>query len=496
MKSISTILSFDEDGRPKISIESSSESKPRDKKGNSLLYSTRDFTAIDLETTGNSPLDDDIIEVGAIRYRDGKAVAQFQELVNPGYKVPPFISDMTGISDDMLQEARRLKEVLPEFLDFIGDDIVLGHNVHFDVNFIYDACINCELPPFSNDLIDTLRISRLLHKDWQSHRLCDIACGLDINSHGWHRSLCDCDVAARCYLKMMDENPDFCEKKSHKKALKISGITANVDKINESSPLFGKTCVFTGALTISREEAMQIAVNCGAVVKSGVSKNTDYLIMGDQDIRRVGDDEMSSKEEKARALNEAGDANIVFLRESDFLQMATETKSKTADQVSLFEPTDIESLVKIITDTLNEQIEENGLAGLQVSFSSLKSAGTAKKYSVTFFDNVVVRIYSGKKKTYLELPNYGKFRIDSDNDFVKLYIDSLKDIPDHIDDIKLSCQYILDGVQKDFSCCGRYMECSDAKICTNPDKEAAVGCYYRRVLHSGRVFYGANRNIE
>ena len=322
MKSISTILSFDEDGRPKISIESSSESKPRDKKGNSLLYSTRDFTAIDLETTGNSPLDDDIIEVGAIRYRDGKAVAQFQELVNPGYKVPPFISDMTGISDDMLQEARRLKEVLPEFLDFIGDDIVLGHNVHFDVNFIYDACINCELPPFSNDLIDTLRISRLLHKDWQSHRLCDIACGLDINSHGWHRSLCDCDVAARCYLKMMDENPDFCEKKSHKKALKISGITANVDKINESSPLFGKTCVFTGALTISREEAMQIAVNCGAVVKSGVSKNTDYLIMGDQDIRRVGDDEMSSKEEKARALNEAGDANIVFLRESDFLQMA------------------------------------------------------------------------------------------------------------------------------------------------------------------------------
>lgn len=166
------------------------------------------------------------------------------------------------------------------------------------------------------------------------------------------------------------------------------------------------------------------------------------------------------------------------------------------NQVSLFELTDIESLERLITDTLNEQIEENGLAGLQVSFSSLKSAGTAKKYSVTFFDNVVVRIYSGKKKTYLELPNYGKFRIDSDNDFVKLYIDSLNDVPDHIDDIKLSCQYILDGVQKDFSCCGRYMECSDAKICTNPDKEAAVGCYYRRVLHSGRVFYGANRNIE
>lgn len=322
MKSISTTISFGEDGHLKMSIEDSPDPKPRVKKGKSLLCSTRDFTAIDLETTGNSPLNDDIIEVGAIRYRDGKAVAQFQELVNPGYKVPPFISDMTGISDDMLQEARSLGEILPEFLDFIGDDIVLGHNVHFDVNFIYDACINCELPPFSNDLIDTLRISRLLHKDWQSHRLCDIAYGLGINNHGWHRSLCDCNVAAQCYLKMMDEDPDFCEKRSPKKTLKISSITANVDKINESSPLCGKTCVFTGALTINREEAMQIAVNCGAVVKSKVSKNTDYLIMGDQDIRRVGDDGMSSKEEKARALNEAGDVNIVFLGESDFLQMA------------------------------------------------------------------------------------------------------------------------------------------------------------------------------
>lgn len=166
------------------------------------------------------------------------------------------------------------------------------------------------------------------------------------------------------------------------------------------------------------------------------------------------------------------------------------------NQVTLFEPTDIEGIEQLLTSTLNKQIEENGLSGLSVNFTALKSSGSAKKYSITFFDNVVVRIYSGKKKTYLELPNYGKFRADSNNDFVKLYVNSLKDIPDHIDDIKLSCQYILDGVQKDFSCCGRYKECSDARICTNLDKEFAIGCYYRRVLHSGRVFYGANRNIE
>lgn len=320
MKSISTTISFGEDGHLKISMENSPAPKPRDKKGNSLLCSTRDFTAIDLETTGTSPFDDDIIEVGAIRYRDGKVVAKFQELVNPGYKVPEFISDMTGISDDMLRDARSIKEVLPAFLDFIGDDIVLGHNVHFDVNFIYDACVNSGLPPFSNDLIDTLRISKLLHKDWPSHRLCYIASSLDVAGAGWHRSLYDCDVAAQCYLKMIADNPDIGAKK--KKPIKISSITAKVENIDADNPLYGKSCVFTGALSMSREEAMQIAVNCGAVVKSGVSKNTDYLIMGDQDIRRVGDDGMSSKEEKARSLNEAGTANIVFLGESDFLQMA------------------------------------------------------------------------------------------------------------------------------------------------------------------------------
>nr|DAL91802.1 MAG TPA: hypothetical protein [Caudoviricetes sp.] len=166
------------------------------------------------------------------------------------------------------------------------------------------------------------------------------------------------------------------------------------------------------------------------------------------------------------------------------------------DQVSLFGPSEAENLKSFILSALSELLRENGLAGLPVGFSELKASGSAKKYSVTFSDNVVVRLYSGKRATYLEFPNVGKFKNDNKKDFVKRYIDSLKDVPDHIDDVKLSCQYILDECTKDFSCCSRYMECSDAKICIHPDKNAALGCYYRRVLHSGRVFYGKNRNIE
>lgn len=324
MKSISTILSIDKTGRLQVNMETSSpERKSRDKKGNSLLYSTGDFTAIDIETTGTSTSYDSIIEVGAIQYRSGEAVAQFQALVNPGYKIPDYISDLTGISDEMLKDARSIIEVLPEYTAFIGEDIVLGHNAHFDVNFIYDACIQCGLPAFSNDIIDTLRISRLLYKDWECHTLRHIASCLGVSGGGWHRSLADCDIAARCYLKMMDENPDFGKKKVQKKSLKINSIVPNVDQINEGSPLNGKNCVFTGTLSIPRADAVQIAVNCGAAVRSAVSKNTDFLIMGDQDLSRVADG-MSAKEEKAHALNESGDANIKIIGESEFIEMVGE----------------------------------------------------------------------------------------------------------------------------------------------------------------------------
>lgn len=167
-----------------------------------------------------------------------------------------------------------------------------------------------------------------------------------------------------------------------------------------------------------------------------------------------------------------------------------------SEQISFFEPSPIEKAERLILDSLADLLTENGLSGMTAKFEELKEKGSAKNYSVTFSDNVIVRIFCGKKVTYLEFPNVGEFKSNDAKDFVKIYINSAKDIPDYIDKIKISCQYILDGLPKDFSCCSRYMECSDAKICIHPDKTAALGCFYRKVLHSGRVFYGENRNID
>nr|DAL91764.1 MAG TPA: DNA polymerase III subunit alpha [Caudoviricetes sp.] len=324
----------------------------RSEKGKSLLLCTKDFTVIDIETTGLSTTADSIIEVGAIRFREGKPIALFQKLVNPGKIVSPFIVQLTGITNEMLADEPCIDEVLPEYLDFIGSDIIVGHNVHFDINFLYDNCVALDLPPIRNDLVDTMRIARLLHKDWSNHSLYEMATCLGVKNSSWHRSLGDCEVTAKCYLKMTADDPQAEAKlsASKKKSIKISGIKPTVTAIDESNPLHGKVCVFTGALSISRETAMQVAVNCGAIVKPSVSSKVDYLIMGDQDIRRGDNDGMSSKEEKARALNEEGKAKIVFLGETEFLNMVGE------EQLSLV-------LNALSEDDFNEQISDSPLRG-------------------------------------------------------------------------------------------------------------------------------------
>lgn len=167
-----------------------------------------------------------------------------------------------------------------------------------------------------------------------------------------------------------------------------------------------------------------------------------------------------------------------------------------SEQISIFEPTLIEKAEKLILDSLAELLAENGLSGMTTKFEELKEKGSAKNYSVTFSGNIIVRIYCGKIKKYLEFPNIDELGADSSKSFIRTDISSLEEIPNHLDKIKRSCQYILDRLPKEFSCCSRYMQCSDAKICIHPDKPFAAGCFYRKVLHSGRVFYGKNRNIN
>ncbi len=313
-----------EDG--KITIETGNSSSggcsQRTEKGKSLLLSVKDFTAIDLETTGLSPDYDSIIELAAIRYRDGKPTDRYSQLVNPGFGLDEFITELTGITDDMLEGSPEIEKVLPDYLSFIGDDIIVGHNVNFDVNFVYDNCINQHLPPFRNDFIDTMRMARRLHKDWPNHKLDTMLSRLDVGDRTLHRALNDTELTAECYLQMTND-PNFAAAMSTAwhGGPSAKDIVAQEGFLDESSPLFGKVCVFTGALEgMTRKEAMQIVANIGGICGDGVTKKTNYLILGNNDYCASIKDGKSSKQKKAEKLILEG-ADLQIIPESVFFDM-------------------------------------------------------------------------------------------------------------------------------------------------------------------------------
>lgn len=281
-----------------------------------------DFTAIDIETTGLSYSRCKIIELAAVRYRDGVAVETFQQLVNPNEQLDPFIIRLTGISDEMLENAPDISEALPRFFDFLGNDIVLGHNVGFDAGFISEKSRELGLPPINNDYINTLSLARKVLIGYGVYGLSDVAEYLGVNNLNSHRGVGDAVTAAECYLKMLSMEEYSVAANQPKTKKSIKDIVPNVEEIDENNPLFSKNIVFTGAMSMPRTKAAQIAVNCGAFVKTSVSISTDYLVVGLQDETRVGEDGLSSKEERAYKLNNDGKANIAFLTEAQFLELA------------------------------------------------------------------------------------------------------------------------------------------------------------------------------
>ncbi len=123
------------------------------------------FCVLDLETTGGSPADCAITEIGAIRYRGGDAEGTFHTLVNPDREIPAFITVLTGITHAMVVEAPRIEEVLPSLLEFIGDAVIVGHNVRFDLGFLNAACDRLGYPRLPRRSVDTLALARRLVRD-------------------------------------------------------------------------------------------------------------------------------------------------------------------------------------------------------------------------------------------------------------------------------------------------------------------------------------------
>ena len=155
-----------------------------------------EFVAFDLETTGLSPREDTIIEIGAVRMKGGQELARFQTFVDPGRSLERKIVDLTGITDDMLVGAPKIEEVLPQFLEFVGDSPLIAHNADFDTGFIREAAKRQGLK-FTSTSVDTLILSQNLLPQLNKFKLNIVAEALDLPEFNHHRAA---DDAVTCGL--------------------------------------------------------------------------------------------------------------------------------------------------------------------------------------------------------------------------------------------------------------------------------------------------------
>ncbi len=165
------------------------------------LWGRAVFTALDFETTGLDPRLDRICEIGAVRFPPGGAVEEsFELLVNPGRPISPDASRVSGITDEMVREARPLEEALPELLDFLGDSILAAHNAAFDLGFLKAAAARAGLPEPRNRVADTCGLARQAFPGLPSYSLPKLALRMGLDGGRAHRA---CDDARTC-LRLLE----------------------------------------------------------------------------------------------------------------------------------------------------------------------------------------------------------------------------------------------------------------------------------------------------
>ncbi|ABQ23633.1 3'-5' exonuclease [Clostridium kluyveri] len=169
------------------------------------------FVVVDLETTGLEPTRDYIIEIAAAKYENNEIIDTYTTLVNPEVFIPPNITNINHIDNDMVKDCPEIKEVLPGFMNFIGQLPLVAHNAPFDIKFL-NANLALLGLYLNNPIIDTLPISRKLFSEIENHKLGTIKEYLNIDVQDSHRALPDCYVCGQIYL-------EYSTKEKNKKAL-------------------------------------------------------------------------------------------------------------------------------------------------------------------------------------------------------------------------------------------------------------------------------------
>lgn len=168
---------------------------------NQMLNGT--FVVFDLETTGFSPVSNRIIEIGAVRVVDGVIRERFSSFVNPQVPIPFRIEELTGINDNMVLDAPPIEDVLPQFLEFCQDAVMVAHNASFDMSFIEENCRRMGIEKEYTS-VDTVALARVLMPQLNRYKLDTVAKALHISLANHHRAVDDAGCTAEIFVKFIE----------------------------------------------------------------------------------------------------------------------------------------------------------------------------------------------------------------------------------------------------------------------------------------------------
>lgn len=298
------------------------------KKGISLFEIPTDYTIVDLETTGLSPAADVIIEVAAFKYKNNELTDKYTTLIKPIDKdtgtvihIDDFVTNLTGITNEMVSTAPTFKEISKDLYDFLYGDVIVGHNVNFDVNFLRENFLSLDMP-FPNNYVDTLRLARRLFPELPHHRLSDLSDHFGLKGVD-HRAVGDVKMTKEVLEifrnHVRENNINLADFLNHRLDLKKI-VVSKPDNLDPSHMFYGKNIVFTGALEkYTRAEAAQIVVNIGGICQNGINKSTNFLVIGDMDAKTIKDGKSKKVKKAEEKILEGQDLQI--LTESVFYDL-------------------------------------------------------------------------------------------------------------------------------------------------------------------------------
>lgn len=184
----------------------------------------KDFVSFDLETTGTLSHLDDIVEIGAVRFRDGVMEDSFSQLVAIEGSIPEAASRVNGITDEMLKGQPPIQSVISEFTKFCGADVLVAHNAPFDFQFLLRVVQECHAPAPQGLILDTCQLARKSFPGMANYKLSTLCEYLKISSNNFHRAESDALFCGKLFVHILEKNS--CSTKDIMPLIKLSGRAA------------------------------------------------------------------------------------------------------------------------------------------------------------------------------------------------------------------------------------------------------------------------------